>query len=212
MFPSFINLTNESTHKLAKRLKTTGKPYDNKNNEYKQEFNNKINSVLSAHKTELDRMVIIDSIKMSTSTSIINAGISKNNIETVECDKETSRVHNEFGLKSYHCLLEDFVKIPTNSPCKLFCADATGSVWTVGNPILTALQNGYFAKGTILVITMSKRIGKGKIFIEEYSKWNVLLREAASKIGLHIESKWQYQYGRPRCGQGNMLSECFIFC
>lgn len=225
------NDSDDDATQSVKRAKIDGRPYDKKINPHKEKFNDIAATMIQvAHREkfgngdripsieqlnaedELTRCIVLDGCDNRTSKALINAGIAKHCIESIECESVVQDAHRRFGIKCHPCLFEEFVTIPTQTPVLAFIADACRSVKNVANPVLSAIKNGYFTKGSILAVTMSRRVGKGKTFNEEYDLWLHALRHTAIQHGLTVEdTKYGWSYGAPRRQQGLMHSDFFIF-
>jgi len=209
------NISLKKTYNKKKSF-TQKHPYNINGNIFKDKMNNLfINGIKNVFINPLKRILVLDGKNNRTSKALIKSGIcKKENIESVEFDKQTYNDHLKFGIKSNFNNLEDFVNIKNKIPYQAFCCDSIGNVQTCGNIILDAIRNNILSDNSFFLVTFSKR-GKlfGEIFLEELYKWYRKLENLLESKNLYLLEipnieKTIFEYaGRE---QSAMFSEIFL--
>ncbi len=216
--PSTVNAIVEST------VDSTVKRYDLPVNLQKDKFNDKFcefindvknkivqkkpsiksvantaNTVNTVNTVNTFNICILDGMTMRSSKALIKNGIDKENIISIEKDKETRKIHSEFGINVAGKCLNDFIiynrSDKSGSKYGAYYFDLCNQIHTVSDEILNVLQNATnLYNGVVVGVTFCKRsVIKGAIFDTEYKKFedkliNVMLNKKYQLKNFHKES------------------------
>lgn len=150
---------------------------------------------------------------MRTTKALLELGIPKYTISTVECDPLIYDIHVKSGINSYNMYLEEFVSKPPQTGYQVLCFDICGMVSTLEPCVMLALKNKMITNNTILATTVCKR-SKGGKFDKNFEDFYQRIVKYAAKYRLKIDSRHKYDYsGKRENGrrQSAMHSEFFIF-
>lgn len=173
------------------------RPYDNKNNKYKNRMNKLLIDSIKARDAnnhwwkDTSKFLILDGTDMRTSKTLIkNKCLKKAQILCIEKNKEVCEKHNKVHkIKSLNMDLDDFIASNETKNKKYQCMiyDTTGTIDTCGNLILNSIENNMMKNGTIFLVTFSKRSYiNGDNFNEQLLKWKKKLVSTLSTKKLFL--------------------------
>ena len=185
-------------------------PYENDKNNNKdycnQKFCNQLKNVLEMNNnvTEMNNnvkkpnLIILDGKNMRTTNFLVKYNnINKNNIISIERDKEISDIHKKNGIKSVCSDIKNYEGKDTDKPIIALYFDTCGTTYLQGNEIIQFLKNNLilnkYIKLTPFIIfsyTFSKRGHSGKGSFTNTENFNTKISyKKKGKIDFNEENK-----------------------